>query len=313
MEKSFSTVTRLELAKVKFGKEQQLLAELAGFSFSSGNIKLGRGALSLELASENEEIIMRVAAMLKRLYSCFVEIKAVEKNQPKKHISYSIEIMPQNPEGKLLFEIGLLTGSADDYSFGELNKEIFSFEGCFEAMLRGAFLGCGVLCDPQKDYRMEFVLSHDEFAGVLLEKLVENNIQARIAKRKERNVIYINQMENISDVLIFTGAANAMLEFEEVRVQKDVKNNLNRSDNCFFANTGKAINAAQRQIEDINALFEAKVFLTPALKQACDLRLNNPDATLSQLAQISGSTTKSALNKRFIKIHQMSEELKDKS
>ncbi len=309
MEKSFTTITRLELAKVRFNKDFQLLAELAGFSFSSGNIKLGRGSLSLELFSENEEIILRIASMLKRLYSCFVQIRAVEKNQPKRHTVYLIEIAPETPEGQLLFEIGLLEGAAEEYSFGTINEKIFTFDGCFEAALRGAFLGCGVLCDPYKTYQLEFVLSHDEFAEYLHQSLIEHDIQAKLVKRNERNVIYIKQMESIADVLILTGAANTMLEFENVRVNKEVKNNLNRSGNCLVANIGKAADAAQKQIEDINVLLSAGVKLSNTMLETCELRLNHPEASLTELAQISGNTTKSALNKRFIKLRKMREEL----
>lgn len=309
MEKSFTTLTRDELAKRKFTKERHLLAELAAFSFSSGNIKLGRGSLSLQLSSENEDVILRIAAIIKRLYKSQPEIRAVEKNQPKKHTVFRMDITPDSPEGQLLFEIGLLEGVCDDYSFGEINKKVFEPEGCFEAALRGAFLGCGVLCDPEKSYRLEFVLSHDEFNSFLYNSLIEMGMQAKCIERKERNVIYIEQIEFISDTLILMGASNAMMQLESISVNKAMKNQMNRSSNCIVANIDKAVTAAQKQIEDINALLNANIKLTKSLKEACDLRLNNPEASLQELAEISGNTTKSALNKRFIKIRELRENL----
>ncbi len=309
MEKSFTTLTRLELAKRKFTKDTHLLAEIAAFSFSSGNIKLGRGKLSLQLSSESEEVILRIASIMKRLYKTLPEIRAVEKNQPKKHTVFRMDITPDTPEGQLLFEIGLLKGECEDYSFGTINKRVFEPEGCFEAALRGAFLGCGVLCDPKKSYRLEFVLSHREFNEFLYSQLLENGMQAKCIERRERNVIYIEQIEYVSDTLIFMGATNAMMQLESISVNKAKKNQLNRSSNCIVANIDKAVTAAQRQIDDINALLEAKVKLTKTLREACDLRLNNPEASLQELAEISGNTTKSALNKRFIKIRQMRENL----
>ncbi len=309
MEKSFTTVTRLELSKRKFTKENHLLAELAAFSFSSGSIKLGRGALSLQLTSENEEIILRIASIIKRLYKNQPEIRAVEKNQPKKHTVFTIDIVPGSPEGQLLFEIGLLEGTDEDYSFGTINKKVFELDGCFESALRGAFLGCGVLCDPEKSYRLEFVLSHEEFSEFLFEKLIEMGIVAKNIQRRERNVIYIEQIEYVSDTLILMGATNAMMQIENISVNKAVKNKMNRSGNCIVANIDKAVTAAQKQIDDINVLLKANVKFSKSLKEACDLRLNNPEASLAELAQISGKTTKSALNKRFIKIRQMREEM----
>ena len=171
MEKSFTALTRLELAKRKFAKDTQLLAELAAFSFSSGNIKLGRGSLSLQLSSENEEVILRIASIINKLYKSQPDIRAVERTQPKKHTVYRMDITPDSVEGQLLFEIGLLEGVCEDYSFGTMNKKVFEPEGCFEAALRGAFLGCGVLCDPKKSYRLEFVLSHEQFKDFLFSGL----------------------------------------------------------------------------------------------------------------------------------------------
>lgn len=309
MEKSFTALTRFELAKRKFSKDAHLLAELAAFSFSSGNIKLGRGSFSLQLSSENEEVILRVASIIKKLYKSQPDIRAVEKNQPKKHTVFRMDIIPDSPEGQLLFEIGLLEGTCNDYSFGTLNKTVFEPDGCFEAALRGAFLGCGVLCDPEKSYRLEFVLSHEEFKEFLYNSLIDMGMQAKCIERRERNVIYIEQGEYVSDTLILMGATNTMMQLENISVHKALKNNMNRSNNCIVANMDKAVSAAQKQIDDINELLKANVKLSATLKEACDLRLNNPGASLKELAEISGTTTKSALNKRFIKIREMRENL----
>ena len=309
MEKSFTTITRLELSRHKFTSKPQLLAELAAFAFSSGNIKLGRGTLSLQLISETEEVILRIVSIIKRLYNSLPEIKAIEKNQPKRHMVFMLEITPESPEGQLLFEIGLLEGVCEDYSFGTINKKVFEPEGCFEAALRGAFLGCGVLCDPKKSYRLEFVLSHDEFNSFLYESLIERGILAKKTERKGNNIIYIEQIEFVSDSLIMMGAASAMLQLETISVDKAMKNKTNRTNNCIIANIDRTVTAAQRQIEDNNALYKANVKLSKTLKEACELRLNNPEASLLELAEISGDTTKSALNKRFIKIRELRENL----
>ncbi len=308
MEKSYTVITKDELCKLRFTKDHHLLAELSAFSFSSGNIKLGRGNLILQLSSENENVIVRMGSIIKRLYKNFPEIRAVEKNQPKKHIVYMMDITPQSLEGQMLFEIGLLEGVCEDYSFGTINKKVFEPEGCFEAALRGAFLGCGVLCDPEKSYRLEFVLSHREFAELLYQSLIDRGMNAKITERRERNIVYFEQMENVADTLIMSGATNTMMLLETVSVNKAMKNRINRSGNCIVANIQKTVDASQRQIEDIEVLYKAGVKLSKSLKEACELRLNNPDVSLNGLAEISG-ISKSALNKRYIKIRKMREEL----
>ena len=305
MEKSFSAITRLEAAKVKFGKEPFLLAELAAYSFSCGNIKIGRGSLSLELSSEFEEVILRIAAIIKRLYANAPEIRVIEKSQPKKHTCFVLEISPQTPEGQLLFEIGLLQGIDENYRFGSLNPTVFETSECFDAILRGAFLGCGVLCDPHKEYRLEFVLAHEEFAVYLLKRMLSYGFQAKNMTRRDWHVVYIKQIENISDILILIGARNVMLDIENIRVYKDVKNRINRSDNCIIGNMGKTITAAQRQLADILIVQKTGIRLSSSLREACELRQNHPEASLAELAALSETATKSALNKRFIKLHEM--------
>ncbi len=306
MERSYTALTRAELVKVKPANDAQTLAELASFAYSSGNMRLGRGKLALELFSESEEIILRMTSFLKRLYDGTPEMRAVERTQPKKHTEFLTEIAPGTPEGKLLFDMGLLSGTASDYVFGNLKSDAFEKE--LSASLRGAFLASGVMCDPKKSYRVEFVISNEEFASFLLNALETGGFSAKMLRRNDRNVIYINQIDSVSDILISIGASNVMLEVENVRVSKEVKNRLNRSGNCIFGNIGKTVTASQRQLTEIEALAQAKVKLSDTLTEACDLRTAHPESSLSELAEISG-VSKSALNKRFIKIHELFTEI----
>ncbi len=117
--------------------------------------------------------------------------------------------------------------------------------------------------------------------------------------------MYIKQIENISDILILIGARNVMLDIENIRVYKDVKNRINRSDNCIIGNMGKTITAAQRQLADILIVQKTGIRLSSSLREACELRQNHPEASLAELAVLSETATKSALNKRFIKLHEM--------
>lgn len=312
MEKSFSLQTKEELSKHKFGDNFQLLAEISAFAYSCGVIKLSRNKFSLEFFSENEDSITRQVAIIKRLYGISPKISVTEKTQPKRYKSYSFEIKHNADEGKLLFDIGILRGTVDDYEFGEINESIFTRDGCFEALLRGAFLGCGILSDPNKQYHLEFVFANSNFAEYVLKLLTDKGFNANINYRGDRSVVYIKKFENISDILISIGATKAMMDIENIRVFKEVKGNINREDNCIIGNMNKTISACQRQINEINLLFEKDAYLTPSLREACELRLKYRDASLAELANLSG-ISKSALNKRFIKIHSISTDYEEKN
>ena len=305
---SYSQKTKNELVKLKFGSNEALKAELSAFMFCCGSLEISKGKTVLELVSECEDVIIRVSNMLKRLYSSAPPIIAIKKSQPKRHTSFSLSINILSPEGGLLFDSGLFCGTRDNFSFASLNTDVFFGETCFEACVRGAFLACGILCDPNKEYRMEFVISNADFADFLLDQLKENGINARSMQRNDRTVVYLKQIKAIGDILVLSGAARTMMEIENIFVTKDVKNNLNRSGNCIIGNLGKTVNAAQNQIKDIQLLYKNNVKLSPALREACELRMNNPESSLNELAQKS-EISKSALNKRYIKLRQMANEL----
>jgi len=179
---------------------------------------------------------------------------------------------------------------------------------CKKAYLRGAFLAGGSLSNPDKGYHLEIVCRDAMIAEEIEEILEEFNIFSKVVERKDHFVLYIKEAEQIADFLNIIGAHNSLMEFENVRILKEVRNNVNRQVNCETANIQKTVDASIRQIENIRFLVQTGELnkLSPQLKEAAILRLENPDTNLSDLCSLMKTPiSKSGMNHRLRKIDEM--------
>lgn len=312
---SFSAKTKQELTKVRSTKSCCRRGELGAFLFSCGTLELlGRGRLLVSLATEHEQVAARIAGLLKSAYGALPVMKKWERSQPKKQMTFLLELAPEAPEGRLLFDIGLLEGTAQDYRLAERTDYslLAKKDCCREGILRGAFLGSGILSDPNKRYQLEFVLNNQGFAAFLLELLHHWAPGARLVQRKGRQVIYIKNIERILDVLVAAGAHGVALEIENIRVIKDVRNQINRQGNCDNANIDKTVRAVEKQTESIKIIQEHLGLekLSAPLREACEYRLEYPTHSLLQLAELIEGVSRSGLNNRFRKINEIADEIR---
>lgn len=196
----------------------------------------------------------------------------------------------------------------------ETNKiAIEKNEQILKAIVRGAFLGGGSLNNPNNKYHLEIVFSTKKNAEFILNLLKKFSIQSKLLERKSSCSIYIKEAEEISKFLALIGANKSVLNFEEIRVVRDTRNNVNRLVNCETANLNKTINAAVEQINAIKHLKQNKKFeeLPENLKEIAELRLKNPDASLIELGQMLDKPLgKSGVNHRLKKICEIAGELK---
>lgn len=179
--------------------------------------------------------------------------------------------------------------------------------------VREAFIKGGFINNPNKDYHLEILVKTLKKAEEIRNILSKYYINSKIITKNKSYMIYIKDGEEISNFLAFVGANTTMLKYEEIRVIKETKNNINRVLNCEMANLNKTINAAVVQIEDIKLLKKLKKFddLPIALKEVANLREENPDLTLEQLGQkLTTPIGKSGVNHRLKKIHEIAEEYK---
>lgn len=184
-------------------------------------------------------------------------------------------------------------------------------ECCRRAYLRGAFLAAGMVSNPELDYHLEIVASSKEKARDLEEILASFGIESKSVERKGKQVVYLKDSQAIVDTLGLMDAHVALMEFENVRILKEMRNSVNRRVNCETSNIRKTVSAAVRQVEDIEFLQETGVLseLPDTLIEAAMVRLANPEATLQELGdKMDPPVGKSGVNHRLRKISELAEE-----
>lgn len=227
-----------------------------------------------------------------------------------------------NRFGKLLSNIG-----QEDYSieiqgnkFIIKTKKKIDFEENikseeeYKAMIRGCFMATGSINNPANSYHLEIVFDNKINAEDVLEKLKDFEIKSNIIERDKKFVIYIKDGDEISNFLALIGANKSVLEFEQTRVVKDVRNKVNRLVNCETANLNKTINASVRQVEDIKYIKKRHKFnsLTPKDRDIANLRLEFPNATYAELAKKTNPEIgKSGVNHRLTNISKFADELRN--
>ena len=183
---------------------------------------------------------------------------------------------------------------------------------CDAELLAALFLKCGTVSDPEKSYHLEFLCDSDEEADTAAGALARLGISAGITRRKGRIAVYIKGREGISDLLAALGAYNALLEFENAMVLKEMRGGIQRRVNCETANISKTVSASMKQVEDIRYIESTAglSFLPETLRQAARLRMDFPEATLSELADRLPGTGRSGINHRLRKISKIADDMR---
>lgn len=178
-------------------------------------------------------------------------------------------------------------------------------------IIRGAYLGGGSINNPENKYHLELGIKKLEDAELLVQALLTFDIKSSIIEKKNEYAIYIKDGEEISKFLALLGANKSVIKFEEIRVQREMNNKINRIVNCESANLNKTINASIEQIEAIKRLKQNHKFenLSDSLKEIATLRLENPNASLVELGQkLKQPVGKSGVNYRLKKIMEIANE-----
>ena len=180
--------------------------------------------------------------------------------------------------------------------------------------LRGAYLVCGSLTDPNKEYHMEFGVSYMNLSRDLSTLIGEVLSQPKSTVRRGAYIVYYKESENIEDMITYIGAVLSSLEMMNIKIEKDIKNRVNRRMNCDNANMDKTLNASMQQVEDIKYIFEKKdeSFLPDELLQIARLRLENPEMSLRELCEsVEPPLSRSGVNHRLKKIGEIANALRN--
>lgn len=315
---SFSSLTKNEISRLPIEDKCCSIAELSAIIRMSGTIQIsGMRRISLKFVTENAAIARRIFVLLKTLYNAEVEVMVRRNRQLKKNNNYLVMVADTEMTGKILKDTGIITDekSSNYIVYNRIPSRLIKNRCCKRAYIRGAFLGGGSISNPEKSYHLEFVTNNEEHSKELLKIINSFGLKARVVTRKGNYVIYLKEGEQIVDILNIIGAHQALLKFEDIRVFKDVRNNVNRIVNCETANLNKTINASIRQVENIEYI-DAKIGidkLPENLQEIARLRLEHRDASLKELgSMLKPPVGKSGVNYRLKKIEEIAEELKRK-
>lgn len=303
---SFASDVKTELAKLKID-DCCKKASLSALLQLAGEISINSSGCHVTLKTMNNTIARFFISLVKELYDLPVNIIMSKQNLTKSDV-FNIVV---DDAKQLITDYDLFN---KDYShYTKYNKN----DCCKKSYIRSAFLANGSINDPKKSYHLEIKCRNEELAIYIQMLLNANRLNARISKRREELIVYIKEAQAIADFLYIVGANKAYFDYEDIRVNKDLSNLVNRKNNCEIANEVKAINAAKNQLEDIKKI-EAFEGIDPKLIEVMEIRKKNPTSTLIELIDIykkeyNKDITKSCLNHRFRRIHELasdSEEMK---
>ncbi|HHT66428.1 MAG TPA: DNA-binding protein WhiA [Clostridiales bacterium] len=311
---SFSSRAKNEICRIDLRRSCCKLAELAALIHTSGIIQLaGKRRVGLMVSTENASIARRIFMLVKDLYQISPEVLVRRNRRLRKNNSYILLITPSEGSHKILKDTCILTQDEEDKINMnlEINQQLIRKKCCKKAYLRGAFLGGGSVSDPEKAYHLEFIANTKKYGESLCWLIREFDLHAKLIARKKAYVVYLKEGEHIVTLLSLIGAHSALLNFENIRIYKDMRNNINRIVNCETANLSKTINASVRQIESIEYIRDRIGFsnLPDSLKEVAELRLLHRDASLRELGEmLTPKVGKSGINHRLRKLDKIAED-----
>lgn len=313
---SFSSDVKNEVCRIENITKEEALAEVSGMMKASGTISLGKNRhISFRISTENAAIARRIFKIFKKFFNIHTTIIVKKGNMLYKNNVYEIVIKDESNILDILKDAGIITLDGNNVIFIDYSipERIISSDECKKAYIRGAFLGGGSISNPEKTYHLEFVTHNMDYAKSLSSVINSFEITSKVIQRKNSFIVYIKEGENIVDLLNIIGANKSLFDFENIRVLKEVRNNVNRLVNCETANLSKTVNASVRQVESIKIIQKTIGIerLSPNIREIAHLRLQNPDSSLKELGKmLNPPIGKSGVNHRLRRIEKIAEELK---
>lgn len=312
---SFSGMVKEELSKRIGSARHCQIAELAAIFCFCGHMEWSfEGRTVLRMQTENEAVSRKCFTILKKTFNIETDVSIRESSHVKKGSVYCVSVSDPAKIRELMETSKLL---ADENTRGVLrigNSIVYQRDCCKRAFIRGAFLSSGSISDPRKGYHFEIVCADEEKAGQLQEIIRSFHIDAKTVLRKKSYVVYVKEGAQIVDMLAIMEANVALMNLENIRILKEMRNSVNRKVNCETANINKTVNAAVKQIEDIRLIEEMVGFqsLNEGLEEVARLRLQYPEATLKELGMmLNPQVGKSGVNHRLRKLSTLADELRE--
>lgn len=298
---SFSGKVKEELENQVSHARHCQIAELAALINMCGSVKTAEnGEITLRFQSENEAAARKCFTLCKKAFN--IENEAFDEH------AYHVLEWNSEDSGKILRAIKL------SGEFSLVDTLVVQRSCCRRAFVRGVFLAAGSISDPKKFYHFEIVCTGLEQAEQVQTVINSFEMDAKIVQRKKYYVVYIKEGAQIVDILNVMGAHVALMDLENVRILKEMRNTVNRKVNCETANINKTVNAAVRQVEDIQYIQNTIGLeqLSEGLEEIARLRLAQPEASLKELGTLlSPPVGKSGVNHRLRKLSTLAQELRE--
>lgn len=300
MKISFSNEVRKEIASSVNDKKHR-------FACLYGMLLFSRELTENTVCFQSESEVS--AQLFERLFGYVFKREISRKEHMRKNSSalYSYEITDSELVAEIYSKFHINSAKR------AIDSEIISRNG-LGVFAAGAYLACGSVNDPEKEYHLEFSVPDSNLAEEFKELLGNIGITAKISIRRGQHIVYIKGSESIEDTLTFIGAQQCTLELMNIKITKDFRNKANRLANCDAANIDKVVNAAVKQLEDIK-LIENKIGLENIpedLREVAQLRLDNYDMSLRDIGDmLSPPISRSGVNHRFKRLAKLAEDIRE--
>lgn len=263
----------------------------------------GEGKFSAKFVTENLTVARKYSILVKKAFQYSIEM-SVRGHQ---YIIYILDVADA-----LTFSKALKLGEGKTL----VHELVVQRSCCKRVFIRGLFLACGSVADPARGYHLEMALGSMGKAREVIRLLQAFEIEAKIVERKKNYIVYLKEGARIVDLLNVMGAHVALMDFENVRILKEVRNSVNRQVNCETANIKKTVSAAARQIEDIQYIRDTSGFgtLPKGLAEIAIIRLEHAEVSLKELGgMLDPPIGKSGVNHRLRKLSAIAEEMRNRN
>lgn len=310
---SFSLEIKRELSRIEEQGNCCKKAELAGLIRAGIALRTYKGKPRLLFITENPSLSRHIYSRVKEFYKNSPDVFMLKTKRFRTHTVYHLEFthLMNDTVHNILEDMGIkIQGEGEALIY---NTYSIQNRCCKRAYLRGGFLATGSISDPDRSYHLEITFPDSLIAEEYIRFLNDFEVEPRQIMRKGHYLVYLKEGQEIVDFLNVIGAHIALMKLENIRIMKDMRNQVNRIVNCETANLEKTVNAALRQVDNIKFIAETKGLdsLPGSLRQIAELRLENPDVSLTELGQmLTPALTKSGVNHRLRKIDNIAEKLR---
>lgn len=312
---SFSSKVREELSNHIPEARHCQIAEIAAiFGLCGRVIYTERAKIYIKIHTENIFVARKYFTLLQKSFNINSDVSVKRNIFLKKSRIYTVAVADDALSRKILMAARLMTPDGEiEENCSLTDNLIIQNPCCRRAFLRGSFLASGSISDPEKTYHFEIACTDGQKAKLLQALMVSFGIDAKVIQRKRYYVVYVKEGSQIVDMLNIMEAHVSLMELENIRIAKEIRNSVNRQVNCETANINKTVSAAVKQVEDITYIKNTVGFgeLSEGLQEMANLRLSYPEATLQELGKLlSTPVSKSGVNHRLRKLSQIANELR---